>query len=298
MNSDSSSPSSFFSTTFLDRISHFLSRSAPKIDKEQLIQKLREAQQLGLFTHDTLSMLEGSLLVSDLHVRDVMIPRAQMTTLKINDGLESWLKTIVESGHSRFPVVNDNKDDILGIFLAKDLLSYFASGQKESAFNMRECLRPAVFIPESKRLNVLLRDFRSSRNHMAIIVDEYGGVAGLVTIEDVIEQIVGEIDDEHDADDQVFVKQYDGETYSVLAMTPIDEFNETFNTHFSDEEFDTINGIILQAFGHLPKKGETIELEGLHFQVARMDGRRIKLLRVKQLTPPASPNTSLLTVQK
>jgi magnesium and cobalt transporter len=252
-------------------------------NKEQLLALLRHAQQRDLLTPDTLTMIEGALHVSEMHVRDVMVPRSQMVFLELHAPPENLVKTIVESGHSRFPVISDNRDDVQGIFLAKDLLDYYAKGRHER-FDMRDVMRPAVFIPESKRLNVLLREFRTSRNHMAIVVDEYGGVAGLITIEDVIEQIVGNIDDEHDIDDTIFIKPSHNSTYLVRALTPIDEFNAYFKTQFSDEEFDTISGLLLQAFGHLPKRGETIALDHFHFEVIRASGRRIHLLRVKPLT--------------
>ncbi len=269
-------PSSTLS--WFSRISQAINRDP--LDKDGILHLLRDAQQRGLFTLDTLAMIEGALQVSEMHVRDIMIPRAQMVMLDLNAPPEKLIQIIVESGHSRFPVISENRDDVQGIFLAKDLLDYYATGSSEP-FNMREAMRPAVFIPESKRLNVLLRDFRSSRNHMAIVVDEYSGVAGLVTIEDVIEQIVGDIDDEHDFDDQVFIKQRGDNLYSVLALTPIEEFNDFFSTRFSDEEFDTIGGLLLQAFGHMPKRGESLTLDNFYFEVVRSNSRRIHLLRVQ-----------------
>ncbi|OUD13917.1 HlyC/CorC family transporter [Thioflexithrix psekupsensis] len=271
-------PSSALS--WFERILQVIKRDP--LDREGILNLLRDAQQRGLFTPDTLGMIEGALQVSEMHVRDIMIPRAQMVTLELSAPTDKLIQTIVESGHSRFPVIGDSRDDVQGIFLAKDLLDYYANGTVEH-FNMREAMRPAIFIPESKRLNVLLRDFRSSRNHIAIVVDEYGGVAGLVTIEDVIEQIVGDIDDEHDFDDQIFIKQRGDNLYSVLALTPIEEFNEFFKTDFSDEEFDTVGGLILQAFGHMPKRGESLQLAGFYFEVIRSNSRRIHLLRVKPL---------------
>lgn len=251
--------------------------------KEQLLNSLHNAkQQHNLFNAETLGMIEGALQVSEQHVRDVMIPRSHMVVLELHDHPENLVKIIIESGHSRFPVIIDNRDDIQGIFLAKDLLDYYANSA-ESQFDMRDLMRPAIFIPESKRLNVLLREFRTSRNHMAIIVDEYSGVAGLVTIEDVIEQIIGDIDDEHDIDDQVFISQRKDGSCIIRALTPISEFNEYFKTDFSDEEFDTISGLLLQAFGHLPKRGEKIALGKFNFEVIRADNRRINLLRVKNI---------------
>ncbi|OQY51943.1 MAG: magnesium/cobalt efflux protein [Candidatus Parabeggiatoa sp. nov. 2] len=283
----SSSSHSFPSMSWFDRIKQVLSNKPQ--NKKQLVTLLREASLSSLLSAETLGMIEGALQVSEMHVREVMIPRAQMVVLELHAPPERLVEKIVESGHSRFPVIGDNRDDVQGIFLAKDLLDYYAKGNG-SQFNMRDVMRPAVFIPESKRLNVLLREFRTSRNHMAIVVDEYSGVAGLVTIEDVIEQIVGEIDDEHDIDDQIFIRQSSRNgLYTVRALTPIEEFNDYFRANFSNEEFDTVSGLLLKAFGHLPKRGESLKLEGFHFEVARADRRRIHLLRVKP-SPQPSPN--------
>ncbi|MDM8566821.1 transporter associated domain-containing protein [Candidatus Halobeggiatoa sp. HSG11] len=264
-------------------IKNWLHRIKKNIDprtKEQLITSLHNAKQHNLFSAETLGMIEGALQMSEQHVRDVMVPRSNMIVLELHESPENLVKIIVESGHSRFPVIGDNRDDVQGIFLAKDLLDYYAKGT-DTQFDMPDVMRPAIFIPESKRLNILLREFRTSRNHMAIIVDEYSGVAGLVTIEDVIEQIIGEIDDEHDIDDQVFISQRKDGSCIIRALTPIEEFNEYFKTNLSNEEFDTISGLLLQAFGHLPKRGEKIELGGFSFEVIRADSRRINLLRVK-----------------
>jgi magnesium and cobalt transporter len=214
-----------------------------------------------------------------------MIPRAQTVALEVNEPPEKLVKTVIDSGHSRFPVVGENRDDVQGIFLAKDLLDYYATGQQEP-FNMRDVMRPAIFIPESKRLNVLLREFRTSRNHMAIVIDEYGGMAGLVTIEDVIEQIVGDIDDEHDFEDEVYINPRDNGYYLVWALTPIEEFNFYFETDLDADDMDTIGGLIMKAFGHLPKRGETIEFAGFKFEVMRANNRRIHLLRIKRLEAP------------
>lgn len=276
----------YFSITvsWFDRIKQILSHKPQ--DKKQLITLLHDAKQRHLLSTETLGMVEGALQVSEKHVRDVMIPRSHMVVLELHAPPEHLVKTIIESGHSRFPVIGENRDDVQGIFLAKDLLDYYAKGGS-SQFQMRDVMRPAVFIPGSKRLNVLLREFRTSRNHMAIVVDEYSGVAGLVTIEDVIEQIVGDIDDEHDIDDQIFIKPSRNGSYIVRALTPIEEFNEYFKADFGDEEFDTISGLLLQAFGRLPQRGESIELDGFRFEIVRTDNRRINLLRVKPL--PAKP---------
>lgn len=259
-------------------------------NRDELIELLHSVCRQDILSVDTLMMLEGAIRVSEMHVRDVMIPRAQMVVLEIDAPPDELIKTIVESGHSRFPVIYDNRDDVQGIFLAKDLLDYYAQLDDKQYFNMREVMRQAVFIPESKRLNVLLREFRTSHNHIAIVIDEYGGVAGLVTIEDVIEQIVGDIDDEHDVDDMVFIKQNHKGSYLVRALTPIEEFNEHFKTAFDDESFDTISGLLLREFGHLPRRGESLELDGYHFEVLRADSRRIHLLRVKPLVV-ATPDT-------
>ncbi|SEH04252.1 HlyC/CorC family transporter [Candidatus Venteria ishoeyi] len=250
----------------------------------QLLRFLKKSQERQLFSLDTMNMIEGALLVSGTHVREVMIPRAQMVVLQYNEHPDKFIESLVESGHSRFPVVNESRDAVQGILLAKDLLNFYAASPKNAQrFQMRDLLRPPVFIPESKRLNVLLREFRSSRNHMAIVVDEYGGVAGLVTIEDVIEEIIGEIDDEHDLDEENYIRKRSNGCYLVRALTPVDEFNAYFKTSFSDEEFDTIGGVLLQAFGHMPKRGESMELQGFYFEISRTDRRRLHLLEVKRL---------------
>ena len=248
-------------------------------DRRQLMELLHGAERRHLLDGDALTMIEGVLQVSEMQVRDVMIPRAQMVVVSRDATPEQLLPIIVDSGHSRFPVVGDNRDEIAGILLAKDLLRYYAEGGS-GAFNLREALRPAVFIPESKRLNMLLKEFRASRNHMAIVVDEYGGVAGLVTIEDVLEQIVGEIDDEHDVEEGALIFKQGDNRYAVRAITPIQDFNDYFGTAYSDEEFDTIGGLLMHALGHLPKRGETVTLGALRFKVVRADNRRLYLLHV------------------
>ena len=261
-------------------------------DREQLVELLRDAQRRNLFDADALAMIEGVLQVSEMQVRDVMIPRSQMAVVPRDAGPDEILPVIIDSGHSRFPVVGDSRDEVVGILLAKDLLRHF-SERSAGSFSVREVLRPAVFIPESKRLNVLLKEFRASRNHMAIVVDEYGGVAGIVTIEDVLEQIVGEIEDEHDIGDSGFILAHDSVNYTVKALTPIEDFNEYFGTDFSDEEFDTIGGLVMNAMGHLPKRGESVAIANLRFKVLRADNRRIHMLALTVLpgdeqTPPAS----------
>ncbi len=269
----------FFPILSFNHIKQVLFQQKPQ-DKNELIKLLRDAQRRELLSAETFGMVEGALKVSDKHVREIMIPRRQMDVLELNAPPDDLVKKIVETGHSRFPVIGDNRDDVQGIFLAKDLLEYYAK-KDENQFNMRDMLRPAVFIPESKRLNVLLREFRTGRNHIAIVVDEYSGVAGLVTIEDVIEEIIGDIDDEYDIDQQVFIHESKNGFHMVQALTEIEKFNEYFKTELSDDEFDTIGGLVIQAFGHVPKRGETIVLENFTFEVIRADKRRIIWLRVK-----------------
>jgi magnesium and cobalt transporter len=266
------------SRSWLNRLSQVL-LGEPR-DREQLIEVLHDAERRNLFDAEALSMIEGVLQVSDMQVRDIMVPRAQMVVVERDTSPEEFVSTVTESGHSRFPVIGDNRDQVAGILLAKDLLSYFAQGDSR-AFSMRDALRPAVFVPESKRLDVLLREFRASRNHMAVVVDEYGGVAGLVTIEDVLEQIVGDIDDEHDIEEDQYVKRHTDGQHTVKAITPIEDFNEYFHTQFSDEEFDTIGGLVVKAFGYLPQPGEHQILDGVDFKVLRADKRRLHLLTVQ-----------------
>jgi magnesium and cobalt transporter len=248
-------------------------------DLEQLSDLLADAKDRGLIEADVLSMMEGVLQVSAIQVRDVMVPRAQMVVVQREDPPEKILPAVIESGHSRFPVVGEDRDEVVGILLAKDLLRYFAEDSAAS-FDIRECLRPAVFIPESKRLNVLLREFRNSHNHMAIVVDEYGGVSGLLTIEDVLEQIVGDIGDEYDVDEVEGIHKEAERTFAVPALTRIEEFNDVFDTRFSDEDADTIGGLVLHELGRMPRRGEAIELGGLELKVLRADRRRIETLRV------------------
>jgi magnesium and cobalt transporter len=275
--SDDQSAGSTSSRSWLERLSQAF-QAEPR-SREELIDLLRDAERRGLVDAEGLAIMEGALSVSRMQVRDVMIPRAQMVVVERDARPEDFVSKVIESGHSRFPVIGDTRDEVVGILLAKDLLSYFAREEGDE-FNMREVLRPAVYIPESKRLNVLLPEFRASRNHMAIVVDEYGGVAGLVTIEDVLEQIVGEIDDEHDTVEGGYIKRIGRGEYTVKALTPIEDFNEYFDTRFSDEEFDTIGGLVVKAFGYLPRRDETRIIDGLHFRVLRADKRRVHLLRV------------------
>lgn len=267
---------------WLERLGQLL-QSEPK-DKEDLLNLLNDAQQRALLDRDAMTMIEGVMEVSEMQVRDIMVPRAQMEVIDREATLSEFLPVIVESAHSRFPVIGENRDEVVGIILAKDLLPYVA-GSTASEFNIREVLRPAMIVPESKRLNVLLREFQTTRNHMAIVVDEYGGVAGLVTIEDVLEQIVGEIEDEHDVDDEdTFIQPAGKGRFSVRGLTLIEDFNEYFRSNFSDEEFDTVAGMVMGAFGHMPKRGERIELGGYRFTVLRADNRRLYLLEVMPLS--------------
>ncbi len=273
MNEERSEPS--HKPSWLERLGLVL-MGEPK-DRDQLMELLRDAQQRELLDTDALAMMEGVMRVSETQVRDVMIPRAQMVVLEHDWSLERLIAETVESGHSRLPVIDDSKDDIIGILIVKDLLTH-AFDRRED-FDLRTLLRPAKFIPESKRLNVLLKEFRGNRLHMAIVVDEYGGVAGLITIEDVLEEIVGEIDDEHDTDDDAFVRPQ-GDTFIVKALTPVEDFNEYFKAELSDEWADTVGGLVMMELGRLPKGGETVDLDRFHFQVLRADNRRIHLLEM------------------
>lgn len=252
--------------------------------RDELIELLADAKERDILDMDAYLMLEGVLSVSDMQARDIMIPRTQMVMIERDDPIESFLPAVLESGHSRFPVVGDDKDKIIGILMAKDLLNFVV--HKEQSFSIRDHLRPAVFVPESKRLNVLLKEFRSNRNHMAIVVDEYGGISGLITIEDILEEIVGEIVDEHDVDNEdATIRRQDGDNYAVDALTKIDDFNEFFDAKFSDEECDTVGGLLMQAFGHMPKKGEHIIIDDFQFEVIEADDRRVHRLRVKRQPP-------------
>lgn len=249
-------------------------------DKADLNLQLRHALECGLIDADALQMLEGVLEVADLQVRDIMVPRSQMVAVRRDEPAETLLPIIMESGHSRYPVIDDDRDDVVGVLLAKDVLRVFAGGDDETSFDIRECMRPAVVVPESKRVNVLLKEFRRNRNHMAIVVDEYGGVAGLVTIEDAIEQIVGDIDDEFDVEDDQNIRKESERQFSVRGATPIEEFNEFFGVELSDEEFDTMAGLVMKQLGHLPRRGESVFIGDIEFRVARADRRRIETLKV------------------
>jgi magnesium and cobalt transporter len=262
--------------SLLERISALLMREPE--DREQLIELLRSSYERNLLDADALAMIEGVMQVSEMQAREIMVPRSQMDVIDINESPGQFIPMVILTAHSRFPVIGTNRDDVIGILLAKDLLRYYAG---EEEFNVREMLRPAVFIPEAKPLNVLLKEFRKNRNHIAIVVDEYGGVSGLITIEDVLEQIVGDIEDEYDFDDiEDNIVQEKGGQYRVKALTEIDDFNSVFGTTYDDEEFDTIGGVVMQRFGRVPKRGEQIGLGNLTFKVLRADSRRLHLLQV------------------
>jgi magnesium and cobalt transporter len=267
--------------SLLERLSHFLLREPE--DREQLVDLLHSAYENHLMDSDSLAMIEGVLQVSEMQVRDIMIPRSQMDVIDITDSPETFIPYVIETAHSRFPVIEDDKNDVIGILLAKDLLRYYAGED----FEVRDMLRPAVFIPESKRLNVLLKEFRSNRNHIAMVVDEYGGVAGMVTIEDVLEQIVGDIEDEYDYDeDEDNIIQQSAKHYRIKALTEIEAFNTALGTALSDEEFSTIGGLVVNNFGHMPKRGDHIVIENLSITVVRADSRRLHSILVEIL-----PNT-------
>jgi len=271
--------------TFFERLSSLLLREPE--DREQLIQLLHSAHERNLLDADALSITEGALAASEIIVRDVMVPRARMEVVDIEDPLDKIIEQINRTAHSRFPVIEENRDNVIGILLAKDLLR----PRKDKHFNVRDKLRPAVFIPESKRLNVLLREFRVSHNHMAIVIDEYAGVSGLVTIEDVLEQIVGDIEDEYDFDEaEDNIRQDQFGRFRVKAQTTIEDFNAEFGTQFSDETYDTVGGLILDQLGRVPRRKEELDIEGLHFQVLRADRRRLYTLLVThpQQIPDAS----------
>ncbi|VAW74209.1 Magnesium and cobalt efflux protein CorC [hydrothermal vent metagenome] len=271
--------------SWIDRLSQAL-LGEPK-DQEELVHVLREAQTRGLFDADAQGMIEGVLQVAEMQARDIMIPRSQMVVVSRDSNPEQIVPVAVESGHSRFPVIGESRDEVVGVLLAKDLLRYSSKNETE-VFSIRNLLRPAVFVPESKRLNVLLKEFRASRNHLAIVVDEYGGVAGMVTIEDVLEQIVGEIEDEHDIDEDTFIRKYSDVNYTVKALTPIEDFNEYFESSFSEDAFDTIGGLVTDKLGRLPKRGETLVLDHMSFQIINADNRRIHLMKVTLLLNPSA----------
>jgi len=267
--------------TLLERIGAWIAREPE--DREELVELLRAAYERNLIDADALAMIEGVMQVSEMQARDIMVPRAQMDVIDIRESPDQFVQMVMQTGHSRFPVIGENKDDVIGILLAKDLLRYYAG---EEEFNVRDMLRPAVFIPGSKPLNVLLKEFRKNRNHIAIVVDEYGGVGGMVTMEDVIEQIVGDIEDEYDFDDvEDNIVPEKGGVYRVKALTEIGDFNAAFGVRLSDQEFDTIGGLVMSRFGRVPKRGEQITIDNLAFRVLRADSRRLHLLQVSKKKP-------------
>jgi magnesium and cobalt transporter len=270
--------------SWLERIASIF--NAEPQDVSDLQDIITEAEVRSLIDADTKSMLQGVLEVSSMRARDIMVPRSQMATIDIDDSVADLLPILMENNHSRYPVVNEDKDHIEGILLVKDLLQ-FALDPNVTDWHLRDLLRPAVIIPESKRVDALLKEFRQKRYHMAVVVDEYGGVSGLVTIEDILEQIVGEIEDEHDDEEENDIKKMASRVFQVSALTPLDEFNESFNTHFDEEDADTIGGIVLHAFGHMPTKGESIQLQGLTFKVSKSNSRRLVQLQVIRAKEPA-----------
>ncbi|MDT4789065.1 Magnesium and cobalt efflux protein CorC [compost metagenome] len=251
--------------------------------RQELLELLREAHQNKLLDSEALSIVEGAIQVADLQVRDIMVPRSQMISIKATQTPKEFLPAIIDAAHSRYPVIGESLDEVMGILLAKDLLPLILH-DGDRPFNIKDLLRPATFVPESKRLNVLLREFRANHNHMAVVIDEYGGVAGLVTIEDVLEQIVGDIEDEHDVEEDSYIKPLPSGDFIVKALTPVDAFNEFFETDFSEDEFDTVGGLVMGAFGHLPKRNETTEIGEFRFRVLNADSRRIHLLRLSPLS--------------
>ncbi len=265
--------------SWLDKLAQAFAQE-PK-NRQELFQLLREANRNKLLDDDALAIVEGAIEISELKVRDIMIPRSQMVSIQVDQTPEQFLPAIIEAAHSRYPVFGENNDEILGILLAKDLLPLILKHPDD--FCLRQILRPCNFVPESKRLNVLLKEFRANHNHMAVVIDEFGGVDGLVTIEDVLEQIVGDIEDEHDVEDENMIRQIPSGDFLVKALTPVDDFNDHFKSRFSEDEFDTIGGVVLSAFGHLPKRNECIDLEDWRFRVVNSDSRRLHLLRVSKL---------------
>ncbi|PSW09762.1 magnesium/cobalt transporter CorC [Photobacterium sanctipauli] len=259
-------------------------------NREELVEVFRDSEENDLIDHDTRDMLEGVMEIAEMRVRDIMIPRSQMVTIERSQKLEDLIDLIVDTQHSRYPVISDDKDHVEGILLAKDLLRYLLPNSEP--FNMAKVLRPAVVVPESKRVDRLLKEFREERYHMAIVVDEFGGVSGVITIEDILEQIVGEIEDEFDDEEEQDIRQLSKHTYSVKALTTIEDFNEMFQTQFSDEEVDTVGGLVMTSFGHLPDRGEIVELDGYSFKVTSADNRRIIQL---QVTVPHEANQPTTT---
>ncbi|KJY85500.1 magnesium transporter [Vibrio galatheae] len=254
-----------------------LFQGEPK-DRQELVDVIRDSEENDLIDHDTRDMLEGVMEISEMRVRDIMLPRSQMVTVDRSDDLDTLINLITDAQHSRYPVISEDKDHVEGILLAKDLLKYLGSGSEP--FDIEQVIRPAVVVPESKRVDRLLKEFREERYHMSIVVDEFGGVSGLVTIEDILEEIVGEIEDEFDDEEELDIRKLSKHTFAVKALTTIEEFNDTFGTSFSDEEVDTVGGMVMTAFGHLPSRGEVVEIEGYSFKVTSADNRRVMQLQV------------------
>ncbi len=272
--------------SLLDRLADFLTPqpTSPNERRQELIETLREAQSEGLIDADALSMIEGVFQVGQLCARDILVPRAQIDWIDINTSLAEIIQNVIEAAHSRFPVYEGSKDNVIGILLAKDLLRHAT----EKDFQVRDWLRPAVFIPESKRLSVLLRDFKDNRNHLAIVVDEYSGVAGIITIEDVLEQIVGDIEDEHDIDEEADnLIALDNGDIRVKGITELEQFNEKLGTHFEEEDIETVAGLVIQHLGRVPKVGECVSMDGIEFEILRADPRQVHILLARQLSKKA-----------
>ena len=267
--------------SWIEKIAHAFS-SEPKT-REDLFELLAVAKQNEVIDDDAISIVEGAMHISDMQAREIMIPRPQMVVLKADQPLSELLPIIIDTGHSRYPVIGDTLDNVLGILLSKDLLPLLWKTPNSEDIDIRDILRPATLVPESKRLNVLLRDFREKRHHMAVVIDEYGGAAGLITIEDILEQIVGDIEDEYDEDDDLPIRKITDNDFVVQALTPIDDFNDYFNARLSDEEFDTIGGLLLKSFGYLPSRNEVARLDNYEFKVVNADNRQIHLLRMRQV---------------
>ncbi|HGJ5883863.1 CNNM family magnesium/cobalt transport protein CorC [Arsenophonus sp.] len=274
--------------SFFGRLNQ-LFHGEPK-NRDDLVELIRDSEQKDVIDPDTREMLEGVMNISDERVRDIMIPRSQIVTLKRNQSLDECLDVIIDSAHSRFPVISEDKDHIEGLLMAKDLLPFMRTDAEP--FTIDKVLRPAVVVPESKRVDLLLKEFRSQRYHMAIVIDEFGGVSGLVTIEDILELIVGEIEDEYDDEEDIDIRQLSKHAYSVRALTQIDDFNKAFSTRFNDEEVDTIGGLVMQAFGHLPARGEVITIDGYMFKITMADSRKIIQVQVK--IPDEAPTPNLI----
>lgn len=268
------------SRTWLEKLSQAF--SGEPNSRDELLELLRSAEQRELLDSEALRIIEGALTVADMQAREIMIPRAQVVFVRLDQDPDEFMPIVIGSGHSRFPVLGENQDEVIGILLAKDLLPLTMKDRKKK-FNLRDSLRPSAAIPESKRLDVLLQEFRSTRNHLAIVYDEYGGISGIVTIEDVLEQIVGDIEDEFDFEEEGFINQHADGTFTIKALTSIEDFNEHFDSDFSDDEFDTIGGLVTNFFGHLPRRDEQVSIGGYRFKVLNADGRRVHLLQMTLL---------------